>query len=118
MVFEVVNQVGKSRKALVCPRDFIEAGIFSLDRVMCNTSWVLPGERQVPRLGLTLSDKEAATGTMFKSLLCSLPCDPSMVPYLPQKLDRSSDIVCVGRLLWLGDSCGKGASVTHEDTTL
>ena len=44
MVFEVVNQVGKSRKALVSSRNFIEAGIFSLDKVMCNTSWVLQGE--------------------------------------------------------------------------
>ena len=43
MVSEVVNQVGKSRKAFVCPGNFIEAGIFSLDRVMCNTSWVLQG---------------------------------------------------------------------------
>ena len=38
MVFEVVNQIGKSLKALVSSRDFIEARIFSLNRVMCNTS--------------------------------------------------------------------------------
>ena len=44
MAFEMVNQVGKSRKALVSPRDFIEAGIFSLNRIMCNTSWVLQGQ--------------------------------------------------------------------------
>ena len=41
MVFEVVNQVGKSRKALVSPRNFIEARIFSLNREMYNASWVL-----------------------------------------------------------------------------
>ena len=44
MVFEVVNPVGKSRKAFVSPRDFIEAGIFSLNGVMCNTSRVLQGQ--------------------------------------------------------------------------
>ena len=41
MVFEVVNQVRKSRKALVSPRNFIEARIFSLNREMYNASWVL-----------------------------------------------------------------------------
>ena len=44
MVFEVLNQVRKSRKALVSPRNFIEARIFSLNRVMCDTSWVLQGQ--------------------------------------------------------------------------
>ena len=44
MVFEVVNQVRKSRKALVSSRNFIEAGIFSLNREMCNTSRVLQGQ--------------------------------------------------------------------------
>ena len=41
MVFEVINQVGKSRKALVSSRNFIEARIFSLNREMYNASWVL-----------------------------------------------------------------------------
>ena len=41
MVFEVVNQVRKSRKALVSPRNFIEARIFSFNREMYNASWVL-----------------------------------------------------------------------------
>ena len=41
MVFEVVNQVRKSHKALVSPRDFVEARIFSLNREMYNASWVL-----------------------------------------------------------------------------
>ena len=41
MVFEVVNQVGKSRKALVSPRNFIEARISSFNREMYNASWVL-----------------------------------------------------------------------------
>ena len=44
---------------------------------------------------------------MFKSLLCSLPCDSRMIPYLPQKFNWKSHLVCVGRLLWLGGSCGK-----------
>ena len=36
MMFEVVNQVRKSHKALMSSRDFVEARIFSLNRVMCD----------------------------------------------------------------------------------
>ena len=50
---------------------------------------------------------------MFKSLLCSLPCDPRMIPHLPQKFNRKSHIVCVGRLLWLGDSCVQSVLLLH-----
>ena len=38
MVFEVVNQVGKSCKALVSPSEFVEARVFSDNRKMYNTS--------------------------------------------------------------------------------
>ena len=30
-----------------------------------------------------------------------------MIPYLPQKVNRSSLSIFMARLLWLGDSCGK-----------
>ena len=41
MVFEVVNQVRKSHKALVSSSEFVEARVFSDDRKMYNTSWML-----------------------------------------------------------------------------
>ena len=40
MVFEVVNQVGKSHKDLVSSSEFVKTRVFSDDREMCNTSWV------------------------------------------------------------------------------
>ena len=41
MMFEVVNQVGKSCKALVSPSEFVEARVFPINWKMCNTSRML-----------------------------------------------------------------------------
>ena len=53
---------------------------------------------------------------MFKSLFCSSPCYSGMVPWFPQQLNRKSQIVCVGWLLWLRNSCGNTIGIGTQES--